>query len=76
MAIAAGKRSSLGRKYLSSTISKVVNNSSYNLGLVVLSSLMIMGLGKYLWSHVDLRTNPHTFSNVTFFQLRGLDPEI
>jgi len=39
---------------------KVVNNSSYNLGLIMLSSLMTMGLDKYSWSHVDLRTDPHT----------------
>jgi hypothetical protein len=38
-------RASLGRKYLSSTIPKVVNNSSYNLGLIMLSSLVIMGSG-------------------------------
>jgi hypothetical protein len=37
---------------------KVVNNSSYNLGLIMPSSLMIMGSDKYLWSHVDLRTDP------------------
>ena len=38
------------------------------------SSLMIVGSDKYSWSHVDLRTDPHTFSDVTFFQLRGLSP--
>ena len=40
----------------------------------MLSSLVIMGSGKYLWSHVDLRTDPHTFSDATFSQLRGLSP--
>jgi hypothetical protein len=52
---------------------KVVNNSSYNLGLIMPSSLITMGSNKYSWSHVDLRTDPHTFSDVTFFQ-RGLNP--
>jgi hypothetical protein len=36
----------------------VGNNSSYNLGLIMLSSLMIMGSDKYSWSYVDLRTDP------------------
>jgi len=37
---------------------KVSNNSSYNLGLIMPSSLMIMSSDKFSWSHVDLRTDP------------------
>jgi hypothetical protein len=36
----------------------VGNNSSYKLGLIISSNLMIMGSDKYSWSHVDLRTDP------------------
>jgi hypothetical protein len=55
---------------------KVVNNSSYNLGLIMLSSLVIMGSGKYLWSHVDAVTCPEKFSCFSGILriLQGLHP--
>jgi hypothetical protein len=37
---------------------KVGNNSSYNFGLIMPSSLMTIGSDKYSWSHVDLRIDP------------------